>query len=358
MQNRVFIMAGGGTGGHVIPGIAVARELASRGHQPLFIGTRAGMEARLVPAAGFPIEWIDIGGLKGLSLVRRARTVVELPASVWHARRLLKAHNAAAVFSMGGYAAAPVVLAAALARTPVVLMEPNAMPGMTNRRMARFARRALVSFPEALPFFPAGRAEIAGLPVRPEFFALPDKPRASPPVVLVTGGSRGSRTLNFAARDLAASPGLPCKLILQTGRDMHAEISAAISNPNVEVIPFIDDMPSAFAQADLLVCRSGAGAVAELAAAGKPSILVPYPFAADDHQMANARAMERAGAARVVSDAGFSAPRMLAEIQACLAEKNLESMARAARAQALPGAAARAASLLEQFAEANDSPKQ
>jgi UDP-N-acetylglucosamine--N-acetylmuramyl-(pentapeptide) pyrophosphoryl-undecaprenol N-acetylglucosamine transferase len=352
MQKRVFMMAGGGTGGHVIPGIAVARELATRGHQPVFVGTRAGMEARLVPAAGFPIEWIDIGGLKGLSLVRRARTVVELPASVWTARRLLKAHNAAGVFSMGGYAAAPVVLAAALAGTPVVLMEPNAMPGMTNRRMARFARRALVSFNEALPYFPAERVEIAGLPVRPEFFALPDKPRAAPPVVLVTGGSRGSRTLNFAARDLAATADLPCKLILQTGRDMHAEISAAITNPNVEVLPFIDDMPQAFAQADLLVCRSGAGTVAELAAAGKPAILIPYPYAADDHQMANARALERAGAARVVSDKDFTGPRMLAEIHACLAGETLESMSRAARSQARPGAAARAATLLEEYAEA------
>ena len=146
MSKRVFVMAGGGTGGHVIPGIAVARELAVRGHQPLFIGTRAGMESRLVPAAGFPIEWVEAGGLKGLSLVERARTVVELPGSVWNARRILRDHQAAGVFSMGGYAAAPVVLAAALSGTPVVLMEPNAMPGMTNRRMARFARRALVRF--------------------------------------------------------------------------------------------------------------------------------------------------------------------------------------------------------------------
>lgn len=352
MQKRVFMMAGGGTGGHVIPGIAVARELAHRGHQPVFVGTHSGMEARLVPAAGFPIEWIEIGGLKGLSLVRRARTVVELPASVWDARRLLKEHNAAGVFSMGGYVAAPVVLAAALSGTPVVLMEPNAMPGMTNRRMARFARRALVSFNEALQYFPAERVEIAGLPVRTEFFALMDKPRAHPPVVLVTGGSRGSRTLNFATRDLAAAGDLPCKLILQTGRDMHAEISAAITNPGVEVVPYIDDMPQAFAQADLVVCRSGAGTVAELAAAGKPSILIPYPYAADDHQMANARAMERAGGARVVPDKEFDAPRMLREIQACLENTHLESMARAARAQAKPGAAARAASLLEEFAEA------
>lgn len=353
MSGRVFVMAGGGTGGHVIPGIAVARELAARGHRPLFIGTRNGMEAKLVPAAGFPIEWIAIGGLKGLGLVRRLRTLVELPASILAARRILKAHRAAGVFSMGGYAAAPVVLAAASAGIPVVLMEPNAMPGMTNRRLARFARRALVSFDEALPYFPTGRAELAGLPVRAEFFALPDKPRANPPRVLITGGSRGSRTLNLAAQTLAQTPGLPCAVTLQTGRDMHAEISASIANPAFEVVPFLDDMPRAFAAADLLICRSGAGAVAELAAAGKPAVLVPYPYAADDHQMANARALERAGAARVVPDKEMDGPRMLREIQACLENANLESMSRAARAQAKPGAAARAAALLEEYAGTN-----
>jgi UDP-N-acetylglucosamine--N-acetylmuramyl-(pentapeptide) pyrophosphoryl-undecaprenol N-acetylglucosamine transferase len=133
---------------------------------------------------------------------------------------------------------------------------------------------------------------------------------------------------------------------------MHAELAAAIKSPNVEVVPFLDDMPTAFANADLLVCRSGAGTVAELAAAGKPAILVPYPYAADDHQMANARAMERAGAARVVPDKEFDGPRMLREIQACLDDANLESMAQAARAQAKPGAAARAATLLEDYANA------
>ncbi|MBI2685343.1 MAG: undecaprenyldiphospho-muramoylpentapeptide beta-N-acetylglucosaminyltransferase [Acidobacteria bacterium] len=352
MPQRVFVMAGGGTGGHVIPGIAVARELTVRGHQPVFIGTRDGMESRLVPAAGFPIEWIEIGGLKNLSLVRRARTLIELPSSVLAARRILRRYNAAGVFSMGGYAAAPVVLAAALAGIPVVLMEPNAMPGMTNRRMARFARRALVNFSEALPYFPHDRAEIAGLPVRPEFFALPEKPRADPPVVLVTGGSRGSRTLNLATKGLIDLLRRPVKIILQTGRDMYAELAAAIRHPDIDIVPFIDDMPKAYAQADLLVCRSGAGTVAELAAAGKPAILVPYPYAADDHQMANARAMERAGAARVTPDKEFDGPRMLREIEACLENGNLESMARAARAQAKPGAASRAAHLLEEYAEA------
>jgi len=354
MEKHVFVMAGGGTGGHVIPGIAVARELVHRGHEPVFIGTKAGMEARLVPAAGFDIEWVEIGGLKGLSLARRARTAFELPRSVLEARRILRNRGAAGVFSMGGYAAAPVVLAAALSRTPIVLMEPNAMPGMTNRRMAHLARRALVSFNEAMPYFPFERVEIAGLPVRAEFFALPFKQRSEPPVVFVTGGSRGSRTLNHAVQGLIPLLKQPVKIILQTGRDMHEEMKAAISHPDVSVVPFIDDMPGTFAQADLIVCRSGAGAVAELAAAGKPAILVPYPYAADDHQMANARAMERAGAARVVADKEMNGPRLSSEIQVCLEGTTLEAMARAARDRAKPGAAARAATLLEEYAEAKN----
>jgi UDP-N-acetylglucosamine--N-acetylmuramyl-(pentapeptide) pyrophosphoryl-undecaprenol N-acetylglucosamine transferase len=355
MEKRVFVMAGGGTGGHVIPGIAVARELAQRGHEPVFIGTRSGMEARLVPAAGFAIEWVEIGGVKGLSLVRRVRSFVQLPRSVWKARRILKDRGAAGVFSMGGYAAAPVVLAAALCGTPIVLMEPNAMPGMTNRRMARIAKRALVSFNEAMPYFPFESVEIAGLPVRSEFFAIPPKPRSTPPVILVTGGSRGSRTLNLATQGLMAlSLRQPVRIILQTGREMYDEISTAMRHCNMEVVPFIDDMPYAFGQADLIICRAGAGAVAELSAAGKPSVLVPYPHAADDHQMANARAMERAGAARVVGDKEMDGPRMRHEIEACLDDEHLESMARAARLQAKPGAAARAATLLEEYAEAKN----
>lgn len=346
MRGRAFIMAGGGTGGHVIPGIAVAREFAARGHHPVFIGTREGMEARLVPKAGFPIEWISIGGLMGLGVARKLRTLVELPRSVWTARGLLRKHRAAGVFSMGGYAAAPVVMAAALNGTPVVIMEPNAMPGMTNRRLARFARKALVSFEEALPFFPEGRAEVAGLPVRQAFFEIRHREPASPPRVLITGGSRGARTLNQAAKGLA---GAPVTLAVQTGAELRDEVAAAL--PAAEVTAFIDDMPGAFAAADLVICRSGAGTVAELAAAGKPAILVPYPYAADDHQMANASSMERAGAARVVADRDCTAERLLAEIGACLQPGVLESMAAAARRRAMPGAAARAADLLEQYAE-------
>jgi UDP-N-acetylglucosamine--N-acetylmuramyl-(pentapeptide) pyrophosphoryl-undecaprenol N-acetylglucosamine transferase len=189
----VFLMAGGGTGGHVIPGIAVARELRARGHEPVFVGTARGLETKLVPAAGFPLELIAIGSLQGQGRLRQVRTLLELPGSVARCVGLLRGRRAAGVFSMGGYAAGPVGLAAWLCGVPLLLMEPNAVPGLTNRWLGRLARRALVSFDEAVPYFPAGRAELTGLPVRREFFGLRPKERGERLSILVTGGSRGAR---------------------------------------------------------------------------------------------------------------------------------------------------------------------
>jgi len=348
-----FAMAGGGTGGHVIPALAVARELRGRGHRPFFIGTRRGLEARLVPQEGFPIEWIEIGGLKGVGAARTLRTLWQLPVCVARSLAILRRRNAAAMFSMGGYVAGPPMLAAWLLRTPMVLMEPNAMPGMTSRWMARFVSRALVNFPEAAACFPEGRVEVAGLPVREEFFSVPPKPREEKLTVLITGGSRGSRRLNLAAREswpLFRQACFPLQLIHQTGPEMHAEMAQAFAASGLEgeIVPFLDDMPLAFTRADLLVCRAGAGAVAELAAAGRPAILVPFPFAADQHQLKNAEAMARIGAAAVVPDEEWNGRRMFDEITSLARrEGGLETMGRAARAMARPDAARRAAALLE-----------
>ena len=350
-----FLMAGGGTGGHVIPALAVAKELRKRGHEVLFAGTREGLEARLVPAAGFDIEWIEIGGLKRVGAVQVFRTLGQLPVSVMQASRLIGSRRPAAVFSMGGYAAGPVVLAAWLRRLPVVVMEPNAMPGMTNRKMGRFAARALLSFPEATRYFPPGRSEITGLPVRAEFFEIRPKPRAGVFTVLITGGSRGSRTLNKAAREswpLFKEAVLPVRFIHQTGSEAWAGLETEFKTSGLEgdVAPFLDDMPAAFAAADIIVCRSGASAVAELAAAGKPSILVPFPFAADDHQLRNAEAMARAGAARLAPDNEMTGRRLFDELTGLAAEAGvLERMGAAARSLARPGAAQRAAGILEEL---------
>ena len=349
-------MAGGGTGGHVIPALAVARELKRRGHEVFFVGTDRGVEARLVPAAGFQLELIRIGGLKRVSAIRRVVTMGQLPLSTFRMLGLLRRRRAAAVFSMGGYVAGPPVSAALIARRPLVVMEPNAVPGFTNRYIGRFVTRALVSFPETSRYFPPGRTELTGLPVREEFFGLPPKPLEALFTVLVTGGSQGSRTLNRAAREswmFFKRAGLPVRFILQTGKPefepLHAEFSA--SGLDGELRPFIDDMPAAFRGADLIICRSGAGAVAELAAAGKPSILVPFPFAADDHQLRNAQAFERAGAARLVLDRDWTGAKLFEMIQALAADRDaLDRMGRSARQFAHPGAAERAAQILEEVA--------
>ncbi len=346
-------MAGGGTGGHVIPALAVARELKARGHKCVFVGTRTGFEARMVPEAGFDIEYIEAGGLKRVGAAQIARTLLQLPLAQRRASRILRQH-AAAVFSMGGYVAGPVVLGAILRGVPIVVMEPNAMPGAANRWVGRFVSRALLSFPEAERFFARGRTEITGLPVRPEFFQLPERPPGEVLNVLVTGGSRGSRTLNEAARAswaLFSASGVRVRFIHQTGREAYDSIAAEFVDSGTDglVLPFIQDMPAVFAEADLVVCRAGAGAVAELAAAGKPSILVPFPFAADNHQLHNAEAFTRAGAARLVLDSEMTGQRLFDEITKLNADRAaLTALGARARTFARPGAAARAADVLEQ----------
>jgi UDP-N-acetylglucosamine--N-acetylmuramyl-(pentapeptide) pyrophosphoryl-undecaprenol N-acetylglucosamine transferase len=350
-----FVMAGGGTGGHVVPLLAVARELTRRGHEVVFIGTRTGIEARLAPEAGYPIEWIEIGGLKRVGLARWLKSAWQLPVSIGRAWGILKRLNPGAILSMGGYAAGPVVAAAMLRGTPVVAMEPNAMPGFTARMTARWTWRALVAFEEAAQYFP-GRAELTGLPVRPEFFALGPRPAGGKFTVLITGGSRGSRTLNRAFRDSLdrfRHAGVPVRLRHQSGTAEQEECRAALGESGLDgaVSAFIDDMPSAYEAADLIVCRAGAGTVAELAAAGRPAVLVPFPFATDNHQMRNAEAMARAGAARIVEDREMSGERLFEEV-ASLAQNSeaLGRMAAAARGLAHPGAAVRAAEALEEAA--------
>jgi len=340
-----FLMAGGGTGGHVIPALAVARQLKARGHEPFFVGTAAGLEAKLVPEAGFAIEFVEIGGLNRVGLARTLRTLVQLPVATARMVGRLGRSRPAAIFSMGGYAAGPVVLAAVVRRIPMVLMEPNAVPGMTNRWIGRVSRRALVNFEETARYFPRGKAELTGIPVRPEFFAIRPKPRGEALAVLITGGSRGSRPLFRNA-------GFRVSLTHQTGREAYAEIAREFAESGLEgqVAPFIEDMPAAFAAADLVVSRSGAGAVAEIAAAGKAAILVPFPFAADDHQARNAEALAREGAARMVADREFTGKRLFDEVGALAGEAGaIEKTGEAARKFARPGAAARAADILEEL---------
>jgi UDP-N-acetylglucosamine--N-acetylmuramyl-(pentapeptide) pyrophosphoryl-undecaprenol N-acetylglucosamine transferase len=348
----LFLMAGGGTGGHVIPAIAVARELVRAGHEAVFVGTERGVEARLVPAAGFPMETIRVGGMMNLGLATRVGSAWRLIAETAGQVRKFGARRPAAVFSMGGYVAGPPVLAALMTGVPLVAMEPNAVPGVTNRWIGRWVRRALIGFEETRQFFPKGRTELTGLPVREEFFAIAPKPAGAEFTVLITGGSQGSQRLNNAARlswGLFRDAGLPVRFIHQTGLAMHEELEAEFAQTGLkgEVKAFVQDMPAAFAEADLIVCRSGAGAVSELAAAGKPSVLVPFPFAADDHQLKNAQAFERAGAAVLSLDREWTAEKFFETVAALHRDRErLRALGENARKMARPGAAARAAEIL------------
>ncbi|MCX6594021.1 MAG: undecaprenyldiphospho-muramoylpentapeptide beta-N-acetylglucosaminyltransferase [Acidobacteria bacterium] len=348
-----FVMTGGGTGGHVVPALAVADELRKRGHSCSFVGTREGFEARLVPQAGFEIDFISVAGLNRVGRLAQLRTLAQLPVSVAASWGILSRRRPAAIFSMGGYVAGPPMLAAKLRGVPQVLMEPNAMPGLVSRWTSGWVAKALVSFEEARSYFPPGVAEVTGVPVRERFFAVPPKAAGEKLTVLVTGGSRGSQRLNNAVREawpLFLKSGAPVRLIQQTGSAMQAEMERDFRQTGLDglVTAFVEDMPAAFAEADLVICRSGAGAVAELAAAGRPAILVPFPFAADDHQRRNAEALERAGAGRLVLDRELNGQRLLDEVRAI--SPQLLPMAAAARGLAKPEAARRAASVLEQIA--------
>lgn len=357
MTSLAVAMAGGGTGGHIMPALAVASELQRRGHRPFFIGRQSGMEARLAPAAGFPIHWIEIGGLKRVGFSRTLKTLLQVPASVRSAARVLKEQEARVVFSTGGYVAGPVALAGLARKLPLVLLEPNVVPGFTHRHLARFATRALIHFEETAAYFPPSRSVVTGVPVREEFFHLPARDRADGYLsVLVTGGSQGSRTLNRAAREswpLIGQQRLSVRMVLQCGAAEHEALAREFVHSGLEgaVVPFIADMPAAFAQADLIVSRAGASTVAEIAAAGRPSILVPFPYAADDHQTANARVLAHAGAAVLIPDRELTGERLVGQLALFLAHpEKLDAMAHAVKQFARPDAARRAADIVEEVA--------
>lgn len=350
------IIAGGGTGGHVIPALAVAAELRRQGHSNiLMVGTSRGLEVRLAPRHGLPLETIDVGALKRVGAVQALATLVRLPYSFWQAGRILSAFQPDVVYGVGGYASGPVLFMAAMRDIPVVVHEPNAAPGFANRCIAPFVTRALVTFPEAERFFPVERVELVGVPVRSEFFGVPRKQHYPPFTLLIFGGSQGAHRINQAVIEslplFAASRPDLC-FIHQTGEKDHAQVAASFAQSGLaeraRVLPFIDDMPAVFARADLLVCRSGASTLAEVTAAGKAALLVPFPFAADDHQLKNARSLERAGAARVLLDKELDGRHLFDAVSETL--PRLAEMEEKSRALGQPRAAARIVDILERTA--------
>ena len=352
---RVLIMAGG-TGGHVFPGLAVAEALRERGVEVIWLGTRAGVEARLVPQAGIDLHTLPITGLRGKGLLGLAFAPWRLGLSLWAALLLLRRIRPHAVIGFGGFAAGPGGLMAAALGHPLVIHEQNAVAGLTNRWLAKVADRVYAGFDGAFP--PGVRATRVGNPVRSAIAALPAPgeryaARSGPLNVLVLGGSLGARSLNHAvpaALCLLPSEQRP-QVLHQAGSRTLEEARAAYADAGVEatVTEFIADMEAAWAEADLVICRAGALTVAEVAAAGVAAVFVPYPHAVDDHQYANAEALVDAGAAWRFRDAELE-PQALAQLLGSLDRETLRDRAERARALACPDSAARLADVCVELA--------
>jgi UDP-N-acetylglucosamine--N-acetylmuramyl-(pentapeptide) pyrophosphoryl-undecaprenol N-acetylglucosamine transferase len=355
---RVLIAAGG-TGGHIYPGIAVAKEILRRDpeSQVRFVGTARGLENKLVPQAGFELSIIDSAGLKNVGTTARARGLLVLPKSLLGARRAIRDFGPDIVIGAGGYVSGPVVLTAALLRLPTLVMESNALPGWTNRVLARFVDKAAVSFEAALPFF-RGKALVTGNPVRREFFEIPNRKRTAAEFsVLVFGGSQGAHAVNEAM--VAALPFLESlkdvlRMTHQTGEADFAMVSAGYADAGwrerATITKYVDNMVAAFADVDLVVCRAGATTTAELIAAGKASVMVPFPLAADDHQRKNAEALWAAGAGTMILQQELSGKRLAEEILKLAQEpERITAMEEAARKLSHGDAAAAVVDLIEEL---------
>ena len=353
---RVLIAAGG-TGGHIYPGIAVAQEIMRRdwNSKVLFVGTPRGLEGRLVPQAGFELSLIDSAGLKNVSAMARARGLAMLPQSFLSALSVINQFKPDVVVGAGGYVSGPVVLTAAIARRPTLVMESNALPGWTNRVLARFVDRAAVSFEQALPFF-RGKAVVTGNPVRREFFEIPPKQRdAEKFSLLIFGGSQGARAINDAmVSALPLLKGARLRIKHQTGPMDFERIRAAYQEAgwtnDAVVSSYIDNMVTDFANADVVICRAGATTTAELIAAGKASVMIPFPLAADDHQRKNAEALETSGAARMILQKDLTGERLAKEIIELATQPELiNAMEAAIRKLQRGDAAAAAVDIIEEL---------
>ena len=359
MTRKVALVMAGGTGGHVFPALATARVLQRRGYDIVWLGTQKGIEARLVPAAGIPVEWLSVSGLRGKGVLTLLAAPFRLLLAINQAMRAIRKHQPEVVLGAGGFVSGPGGIAAWLLGRPLVVHEQNAVAGLTNRVLARFAKRVLEGFPNS--FGSGVKAERVGNPVRPEIVAVapPERRyagREGPARLLVFGGSQGAARLNAVLP--AAIGELPTALrpavLHQTGKHNFEETVQAYRSRGIEadVRPFIDDMASAYGWADLAVCRSGALTVAELAAAGVPAILVPFPAAVDDHQTRNAEYAVKAGAAKLLPE-GDLTPISLAVMLRALLEAGrplLTRMAVAARTSAIVDADERLADACVQAA--------
>ena len=345
---RHVVVAGGGTGGHLFPGIALAQTLAARGVRITFVGTAAGIETRAVPAAGFALRLIPGAQVRGGGVGRAVRGIGATALGVLRARALLRELRPDLVVGVGGYASVATVVAARLGGTPIVLLEQNTIPGVASRTLGRLADKVCLGFEEAARFFPSGRAVHTGNPVRAAVLAAPSTVHATPGL-LVFGGSQGARRLNdaiLAAAERLGAAMTALRIRHQTGTADHDRVASGWARLGIaaQVDAFVDDMGSAYADADLVVARAGAMSCAEITARGLPAILVPYPHAADDHQRHNAEALVRAGAALLILDHELDGERLAAALHPLLADAGARArMASAARLAGRPDAAERVA---------------
>lgn len=352
------IIAGGGTGGHLMPGIAVAKELVRRDPESriLFVGARQGIEVEVVPAEGFELVTLDVGGFKRTGWSRRLGNFIGMGIALARSVRLVSSFEPDAVVGLGGYASFPVMAVATLRGLPRVVMEQNVFPGLANRVLGRRADFVAVPDERAASFFP-GRAVVTGNPVRPEFRAIEPREHRAPFTVLVTGGSQGAESINRAVVDGLSrlhdwTPRL--RFVHQTGKRQVEEVRRAYADRGfeAEVASFFPNFQDRYASADLVVCRAGATTVEELRASGRAAILIPLPFAADDHQRHNARAMVDRNAAVMIDPVDLSGARLVEEIVGLLERpERIREIENAARQMAIPDADVRIADLIERAIE-------
>ena len=343
-----MLLAGGGTGGHLFPAVALAQRLMATepGSDVLFVGTDRGIERRVLPELGLPLRTIEISGFYGKGWGRKVALVPQLLKSIRQSGRILDSFSPDVVVGVGGYASGPVLLAAKLKGYPALIHEQNAWPGLTNRLLARWADRICLSFPEADSAFHSGRTVVTGNPLRAGMEDCPLAPVDGDPTLLIFGGSAGARAINEAM--LGTLPLLSVfrdrlRIVHQTGAEDLERVRAGyreVGWESAEVVPFIKDMSAVYARTHLVLCRAGATTIAELTACGRPAILVPYPFAAADHQTANARALAHKGAALLLPQEELTPPALACLIGDLLDDRGrLRTMAEIAHSLGRRGAA-------------------
>ncbi len=357
-QAMKLLIAGGGTGGHVIPAIAIAQEWLSRDkeREVVLVGTERGIEMKLVPQAGLPLETLRVAGLKGKGGAALARNLAMLAPAMIDAHRVLRKHKPVAAFGVGGYAAGPMMLATWFSGVPNIIFEPNAEPGLTNKLLAKLSKRIATGYEISARVW-GKKAVVTGCPVRPEFFSIEPRQLEKPFRLLITGGSQGALPINRTfvdAMDLLAARKNDLSIVHQTGeRDYNAvRIAYARREINAEVVPFLTNMAERFAWADVIVCRAGAITAAEIAAAGRAAIFIPFGAATDSHQLRNAQEMTNAGAGRLITENELTAKRLTSEIFSLIDQpEQIEKQSSAARSLARPNATRDIVDLIEEAAD-------